>query len=78
MLVRTGSSLYLHRLGGVRGQLQCPLGLMDILETVRMRAWQSKDTEAVRFNPGAETLCLLSGPADLLAGRCGIKNASTF
>lgn len=49
----------------MKGQLECPLGLMDILEDVRMRFWQGKDMGAIRFNPGAERLLVL-GTVELL------------
>lgn len=52
MPVRTGESLYSHRRGRARGQLECPVGLMDVLEIVRMQAWQDKETPPISLSPG--------------------------
>lgn len=47
----------------MRGQLERPLGLMDILENVWMQAWQGKTRKPSLPSPGAERLCLSSGLA---------------
>lgn len=46
-----GLSLCLLRLCVLRSQLECPLGLMDILEDGWMQLWQGGDAGVIRFHP---------------------------
>lgn len=71
LLLSLNKSLDPGEVGGwVRGQLESPAGLMDILENRRTLPWQGKDTLAIYFNPQAEPAVRI---AELLPTHFGIQ-----